>query len=302
MKEQIWKWIKRYGVTAWLVIVVAALIVSGTYAAYINFDVVKRVVSTGKSERAYFSSNYLYLTGKDETAYSSRRIIPTQVKNDNGEVTGNSFTVQVCNYTYGNREAVNLNSFHYDFQVKAISITGDALPEGITDITVNGTPMGADGKLTIPNSFDAGIAKMDSYRFRVPEALRNKIKLEIVAEPRSYSATDNQKLAAVIILSDTTPGNTWTGRFIDDKNNLPAEYEGFNYEVSGHGAGTVTIQWNDKLQISPWVGATGNSYSFAVKDAETYQFQFYRANKPEFTINSWSEMESLITVSFEPIA
>ena len=46
MKDQIWKWIKRYGVTVWLTVAAIALLVSVSYAAYINLDLAITAANT----------------------------------------------------------------------------------------------------------------------------------------------------------------------------------------------------------------------------------------------------------------
>lgn len=98
----------------------------------------------------------------------------------------------------------------------------------------------------------------------------------------------------------------WTGHFIDAKTKDPDSYDAFNYEISGNGAGTVTIKWGNTLQLSKWVtDGKQDSYSFKVDDATTaIQFQFYRNPKVPLEFNEtdqaakWSELEKLVEVTF----
>lgn len=312
MKDQIWKWIKRYAVTIWLVAAVIGLVAAGTYAAYVNFDIVKRVVSLGKENRTYFSSNYLYLMDKNETDYTTRRLSGTPVK-EGDTVTGYNFTVQVCNYLYGNEELVNPKKI--DYQLKA-SWKGGKIPENVKDITVTqgsttASFLAEEGKLTLSGTLPANQATKQEYTFFVPAALKDTAQLEIVVEPTdasSYSATNQQKLAAVITLAEQTPNHTWTGHFIDDPTyqNQVSDYEGFNYEISGSGKGTVTLTWDSKLTISPWfkddADATLNNTTctFDVDSNKTsaYQLQFYRADNEAFDALSWDDLETWVTVTF----
>ena len=58
--EKIQKWIKQYrGAAVLLGFGVLTLIIYGSFAAYISFNSVKRVVSTGTQSDTMFGSNYL---------------------------------------------------------------------------------------------------------------------------------------------------------------------------------------------------------------------------------------------------
>ena len=80
MRKQILKWIKRYGITVWLLVAILALAVTVSYAAYVNREINKFVLATGKGNQAFFSSNCLYLVDAKETQYRNRRISPTQAQ------------------------------------------------------------------------------------------------------------------------------------------------------------------------------------------------------------------------------
>ena len=139
--------------------------------------------------------------------------------------------------------------------------------------------------------------------------MKNKIEIQIVAEPTSESAeaVNSQKLAAVISFADYESVKSWTGHFLDSQANgrTPDDYDAFNYEISGNGAGTVTMTWPESLQLSKWTTdgkqVTG-SYSFDVDGATTaVQFQFYRNPEKlsELSGKSWAELEKLVTVTFK---
>ena len=91
---------------------------------------------------------------------------------------------------------------------------------------------------------------------------------------------------------------------------MPDQYDAFNYEISGNGAGTVTVTWSDKLLLSQWAmkyepvydnKTSTYSYDFTVDDLTTVkQFQFYR-NPEKLELldgKKWSDIENLVTISF----
>ena len=305
MKEQILKWIKRYGVTIWLIAATLALAVSVSYAAYVNLDIKKYVLSTGKGNQAFFSSNYLYLMDNEKVQYSSRRVPST--KETGAEFY--TFPVIICNHVYGNPELVNLDDITYKLQVTLLP-NGGALPTDLSGITVNGAAFSGE-TMELTNTLTGAVAQEDTYTFRVPDSLKEKVIFQIVAAPAdedSLRATNNQKLAALITIADRTVTNGWSGRFLDDIHNAPRDYSGFNYEISGAGEGTVTLTWSgDILRISPWFTPEGITWgtgtcSFPVggeNSPTAYQLQFYIQDKDRIP-NDWPGMESQVEVAFAP--
>ncbi|MGN0425364.1 MAG: hypothetical protein ACI4FY_08610 [Acetatifactor sp.] len=319
MKRQMTKWIKEYGMLLLLILTVVILAVAGSYAAYVNFSSVKRVVSTGKGSQVYFSSNYLYLVGKDETSYGMRKIAPSVTQDGNYY----SVTIQVCNYVYGNTEQVNANSINYSLTVTLLSSDGGSLPAEARNVSLNGVNFGDNQAVTTSQvTLPAGQATMHSYTIQVPVAIKDSIRLQVVAVPvndASYAAVENQKLAAILTMTELSLTNNWTGRFIDDQNVMPAGYDGLNYEISGIGEGTVTISWDPVVvQISPWFVEdlkkdivdsakiiTGSDFcSFPVggeNQPSAYQLQFYKAGTNSFSnVISWEDMKTKVTVTYSP--
>ena len=299
MKETIWKWIKQYRVaTGIFSIGMLTLIVSGSFAAYTSFNSVKRVVSTERRSDTMFGSNYLTLLNLTDNNYSIRRITLSE------EEKNNTFTVKVCNYAWGDESLYNTKDITYTVQANLIAMDGGKLPESITKIRINDIAFKANGKCTLTSQdLKAGKARENTYRFELPAELKNKIEIQIVAEPTNESAeaVNSQKLAAVISFADYESVKSWTGHFLDSQANgrTPADYDAFNYEISGNGAGTVTMTWPESLQLSEWTTDAG-SYSFDVDGATTaVQFQFYRNPKNEINAKTWAELEKLVTVTFE---
>lgn len=303
MKETIWKWIKQYRVAAGIFSIgMLTLIVSGSFAAYTSFNSVKRVVSTERRSDTMFGSNYLTLLNLTDNNYSIRRITLSE---EDGK---NTFTVKVCNYAWGDESLYNTKDITYTVQAKLIAMDGGKLPESITNISINAIPFKANGECELTSQkLSAGKASENTYSFELPAELKNKIEIQIVVEPTSESeeAVNSQKLAAVISFADYESVKSWTGHFLDSQANgrTPADYDAFNYEISGNGAGTVTMTWPESLQLSKWTTdgkQMTDSYSFDVDSATTaVQFQFYRNPENKIDAKTWAELEKLVTVTFE---
>ena len=313
------KWIKRYGITVWLLVAILALAVTVSYAAYVNREINKFVLATGKGNQAFFGSNYLYLVDAEETQYRNRRISPPQ-----NELT---FPVIICNYVYGNNQLVNIDDITYSFAVKLYPNGGSELPSGVEQIyvTVDGAGnqnLNAAGSLEISGQkLPGGTANSHEYEIVIPEALKDKVLFEITATPNdaSLSATNNQKLAAMITIADKTVSHGWSGRFLDDTTYAPSYYSGFNYEISGTGEGTITLSWDPRLEISKWflddnglkkpqntnsdryyeiTLPVGGKDENDVERPAAYQLQFYLAGVLP-TDTAWSDLTSMVKVQFQ---
>ena len=302
MKETIWKWIKQYRVAAGIFSIgMLIFIVSGRFAAYTSFNSVKRVVSTERRSDTMFGSNYLTLLNLTDNNYSIRRITLSE------EEDKNTFTVKVCNYAWGDESLYNTKDITYTVKATLIAMDGGNLPENIIKIKINDITFDANGECELTNQeLKTGKAKENTYIFELPAELKNKIEIQIVAKPtdESAEAVNSQKLAAVISFADYESVKSWTGHFLDSQTgHIPADYDAFNYEISGNGAGTVTMTWPESLQLSKWT-TNGKqvigSYSFDVDGATTaVQVQFYRNPEKEIDAKTWAELEKLVTVTFE---
>ena len=107
-------------------------------------------------------------------------------------------------------------------------------------------------------------------------------------------------------------GQAQAKHFIDskEKDKTPEQYDAYNYEISGNGAGTVTVTWPDSLLLSEWVIKDGkqvekgenntSSYTFTVDGSTTaVQFQFYKnPAKLNALEKTWDALESSVTVTF----
>lgn len=279
---------------------VLTLIIYGSFAAYTSFNSVKRVVSTGTQSDTMFGSNYLSLLNLSDTNYPVKRISLSDDMNC-------TFTVLVGNYVWGDELLYNPKDITYTVTAKLLSMDGGDLSADYSSIKINGTPFGDAGELTSKNQkLPTGKAATNEYKFEIPGTLKDKVKIQIVAEPDASSkeAVNNQKLAAILSFSGYEAVKNWTGHFLDSKNKNPNQYDAFNYEISGNGSGSVTVVWKDSLQLSKWTTGgkqVNNSYTFTVDGSTTaVQFQFYRNPEKVSDLDGkdWKDLEKLVKVSF----
>ncbi len=296
------KWIRQSKAAAIFLLAGAMLLaIYGSFAAYTNFNSVKRVVSTGTQSDTMFGSNYLTLMNLSDTSIPVKRI---SLAESNGTYT---FTVQICNYVWGDPTLYNPKDITYKVTAKLISMDGGKLPDNCTDIKMKGQTFGKDGALTLGSqSLATGSAQTKSYSIVIPKELKDKIKIQIEAAPESISAdtVNNQKLGAILSFADYEVTKNWTGHFIDSQTERkPDDYDAFNYEISGNGAGTVTVTWNDRLLLSKWATndkQQNGSYTFNVDGSTTaIQFQFYKNPEKWSALEDWEALEKLVTVKFK---
>lgn len=296
-------------ITLWLVLASAALLVTGSFAAYTAVDYVKRVISTSKGEQPRFSSNYLYLVDKSEEDYSHRWVTP--VTNDRDETC--AIVLWVNNYLYGMIDEPNTRDISYKLQVTVMDTNGNPLQDE-SGVTVDGTQPSSYNITHKLQAAAKGVHK--DHTISVSKELIGHIVLKIVAEPTeySYSATGHQKLAAIIHLSDGAQSSGWRGKFMDIDSRPVAEYDGYNYEMSGTGEGTLILSWDKALQISPWfldqykltpaevdgrwqismqVGGQDNAQQ---ERPSAYQIQFYKADREFIDSLTWPQLEAMVTV------
>lgn len=297
------KWIRQSKAAAILLLAGAMLLaIYGSFAAYTNFNSVKRVVSTGTQSDTMFGSNYLTLMNLSDTSIPVKRI---SLAGNNDNYT---FTVQVCNYVWGDESLYNPRPITYTMTAELISMHGGSLPEGCTGIKMKDTPFDTDGTCNLGSqTLDTGDAKTNEYKIEIPTSLKDKIKIKIIAEPEQSSeeAVNFQKLAAILSFADYEVSKNWTGHFIDSQTHTPDDYDAFNYEISGNGAGTVTVTWEDSILLSKWVTndkQQNGSYTFNVDGSTTaIQFQFYKNPEKlnELKEKTWEDLETLVTVEFK---
>lgn len=299
---------EKYGIAICLAVCVLLLCVAGSYAAYTNFSSAKRVVSAQADEHILFSSNMLYTENKDtESSFYQRKRIALTENND--------FVVEIYNYDPGDTAVYCHQNIIYQLKVTLLSGFGspeeykvsDGTTEHFFSIDSNGAYTLVIDQLTLYGEQ----LSTHSFRFHIPEQDKNQMKMCVEAIPmeESYGATNQKKLAAVILTGEMITSKTWSGQLVDVQSERePDDYDGFNYEISGNGEGTVTLEWDpDILTINPWfvsqtgaVSVSDGAIKFAVGgDGQpfAYQTQFYKADKWDTSI-SWENLVEKIKVIF----
>ena len=87
-----------------------------------------------------------------------------------------------------------------------------------------------------------------SYKIYFPSA-SSKVCLKLTAAPAN-THTDLRTIGAILAVSDKSSiqSDGWTGDFNDPTTKTPAEYDAFNYIITGHGDSTkATIKWNSNV-------------------------------------------------------
>ena len=299
-----------YKIAICLLMLVAIAALSFSFAAYTSFNTAKRVVSTTKAEDVRFSSNYLVLTDINDNTLTSRKVTAT----DNEDTS--SFTLQICNYIYGNEAMFNSKAIKYTLKVKIVVLDLDEVE--LNQIKIDGQSFSTENK-DITDTLSGGVANKNDYVFSFPESYKSKIRFEISAKPTdaSKSATNDKKLSANITLSTLVISNGWSGKFIDDKTSKNVkDYDGFNYELSGKGSGVIKLTIDERLCLSKWFitdncipypventkedGSKTYSYLLYVpKDVEAFQFQLYRnKDNPIDDAMSWTALSNMVTVEY----
>lgn len=294
---------KQYGMIICLTALVLFFCIAGSYAAYTNFSSAKRVVSAQSESQMLFLSDMLYIESKntESNAYQRKRVV---LGEDNG------FTFEIYNYNPGNQELCCDRDITYTLKANVISDTGslnsykiryDMHEYSIEEVNAGALHLTLTGNKLCTHSF----------RLIVPEEDKNQmmISVEAVPDDACYEVTNQKKLAAVILTGDLIAQKTWSGKLLDEQtDHAPNDYDGFNYEISGNGEGTVTVEWDpDVLAISPWFQSqttaeivSKGAVRFTVggnDQPSAYQTQFYKASNWNSEI-SWQDMKSLITVNF----
>lgn len=302
-------WMKKNWGMACLLGAVVLLCITGSLAAYTNFSYARRVVAAKTENRTLFSSNLLYTEDKttESGLYRTKKITLSQ---------NNSFLIEIYNYQLGDTKTYNNQTITYTLQCTLLasgdSVSGYSIQSGET--TYSFSAQDGNYVATIKNqTLERNVLSVNRFVFNVPEADRDKMKLciEAIPEETSYNATNSKKLAAVILTGEMTVEKNWTGRLLDSQDGRsPNQYDGFNYEISGNGQGTVTLSWDTSvLKISPWFeGDTGGtlntvdgwaSIEFSVGGDDqplSYQTQFYWIGKPQNI--DWQPLSQKIKVSF----
>lgn len=296
-----------------VVVIFAVLLLIGGFAAsaaYINLNMVKRVVSTQGFGGTPFSSNYLLLVPKDTTTYSVKNIYCPE-----GADTA-EFEINVCNYVQNDPSKLNENDISYAFILTLQNSEGTINTGTFSGLSVtdnNGVSYSfTNGICRISDRLLTGNRKsVDTYSIIIPKQMVSSVELRAEAEPTdssSYSAVNGNKLGRIFTFSEyNASSTTWTGSFSET---TADGYDAFNYIIKGQGKGTVTLTWDhSQLEINRVflennglaVTSEGSISKLTIEVDSTagqnrYDIQFYKTENGIYT--DMGTINGYVTVNF----
>lgn len=329
-----------------VVIVVLLLLLPVSYAAYTSVTSARRVVSTAGGADVLFSSNYLPTLLQEEMEGNSKgekyKNIPIsyQVNSTN---TTQAVYVSVCNYAQGyptewsdqdityhikftlvdreNHETIEQNKTYTDKSGKEVS--GSEILKKEFKVS-KGIVSSTSGTVSIPITYDGqkleatGTVSQNMYTVFLDTTYADivGVKIEVLTENNS-PAYSGYGLGGVLYLNgyETEATTGWSGEIQEGSgtnSKKSTEYTGFNYEVSGSGAGTVQVTWDkDQFAISKIFLADMEQYlvkddsnngsiSFKVGEADQgdrFFIQFYRVGQPKQDV-SWDNLKEKFDCKF----
>lgn len=288
------------------------------YARYTNSQHAQRTIAPYDLGGARFSSNYL------NSGNSCDNVRTLYVTNP---ASRPSTTVTVCNYQQGKQTQPNDQNITYDITARLVKydagsaekyVAVDAAYLSANSLTAYSVDVkkGSAAAITLGNTvvqtiyedctLTAGTPISDAFSIKFSANFAENqpnLYLELIAEPSDGGLPTLRGVFKTGIRAEGA-SNSWTGIFADDTANAPADYDGFNYTVSGTGSGTFTLKWDStKVVLSDAsvrallsiAGAVqvGSSISFPV-DSDTvsrYDLQFYKVNVAGMT---WPNMNEVL--------
>ena len=226
-------------------------VVRGSYAAYTSQAFQRGVARHGNTEKIRFTSNYLQncASGTEPANYSGRTILYAETSKQAEEI---SFDIYIYNYANGNTDLTSEREIKYDL---TITFNGDneedysvISDDGKSFTKNNGTSYTLNNQTLASRSPDS-----HKYTLKFPGKDIDKLKITVTAVPTNLSITNNQILAAIIAPCTGATTNKFhaEGKYVDQDNETPTDYAGFNYEISiSSGTANATLTWKtDTVEI-----------------------------------------------------
>lgn len=291
--------------------------VGGSFAAYTSQAYQRGVARNRDNETVRFTSNYLQACANttDSKDYAGRTVLFSESTAEDSQISVDIF---VYNYANGNENLVSQKDITYDMNITfESSNTGNSYSVRVDD---------GDVQTVQSNKFEQSNVRLagrraSSHKYTVtfPASDLDKLKITAVATPTvsSLSATNNQKLAAVIVpcVGSSTNEFSYSSKFIDQiATNSPKEFAGFNYEVSiSSGVADATLKWkkdiveidkfflinlgkNDKEIASILAAGTLTFTMNQTKGTGDYLIPFYIKDKTKIT-DDWNCMGITFTAT-----
>lgn len=274
-----------------LVLSCAALLATGTYAAYTSYASVKQVALARTLDTTggiRFSSLYLYPLDDDvsDTSYLERTIGVTNTSEDL------YIDITVCNYPQGSTASFNDKDISYTFDVTF------PYASGIDPINAPGSLQG--GK---PSTFTHTIIVPQNA---IDTVSSDYITVVVTPDEASKGAAQGKKLAAKLkIVPMKAAASGWTGQIMLESDKELSEHDAINYYIHGTEECYMILSWGEKIDLGQWSRksldvdeklSTNNSVTIHVGGSgqpTSYYLQFYRKQPA-----SDGEIEQSLGISF----
>ncbi len=302
------------------VLVAAAIAVTVTATAEFTKSYrAKRVVAAYATEGMLFSSNHLQASV--EPTYSTVWVD----RSDAADETIQSFDniITICNYAQGNPTKYYGKTINYTLTTAIVQLVKTDNGDGTESVSIqpytgaapavkiDGQPM----QSSYSGSLLEGRDRENAYTLSLPRSMLtgDKLYVMLTATPTGASYTDLGPIWGLfdIAIKPDASATGWHIESTDNRANAIGEYAGYNFRLSGSGAGTVTLGWDaSKLEINEifkdsvsaaapgslpagWSGMTAVQFHVDAASKNNYDIQFYPASAG--AVASWNDVEVQMT-------
>lgn len=313
----------RYIVIALVLLTLITVAGIIAYSEFTKSSRTKRVIASYGGSGELFSSNYLE---KHMSSDLTKRYVYTMTESSPAVTV-----VTVCNFAQGNQTVIYERDIPYTLTARFVTVSGNtATPASAGEVDSNTVALSFfDGTATSEKTLNSSTLSWQfsstlshlaatthelvvTFNAGFPLTTGN-LELEIVAEPaHELPAVSTIDAVFTTQLSTSAAVQAWEG-YVDENMavpKVPADFDGFNYVISGNGSGTCKLSW-DSAKVTPSAlfladmgltpaddtAANWKYVEFSV-DSDTkdrYDLQFYRATG---AVNSSGLIESAETVTF----
>lgn len=260
--SKIRKMFKKYWITIWLAIATVAcgccLVAFAKYDN--NHNTTKRVIAADKSSEDFFTSNTLRNGGANSTVFKPA-----------GYNENTDFEIYIYNYDRTDTGEPYPETINYKLSVALINENDETLTEtqaenllgnvelllyGYTNNVKDSEPLDSFGKKLTSKDYNmslvpgTGTYLSDHFTLTIPSGAIDKAYLKITAQPNppeSYPGLSALSGVFSVQTQTISLSSGWTGEFSTNSSNLPKNYDGFNYVITGSGSETKRLSWDASL-------------------------------------------------------
>lgn len=340
--NKIWRLFKKHWITVWVIVAAVSLCGIFAYAKFAdNKNFTKRVIAADTGNKTLFTSNYL-----TESHYKNFKTVP---KSTSGSTF---FEITVYNYDRNNPSTFYPTEINFSLNASLYKSSGTQLYNATNDATALNAILGSDviniykgsktstpiivlDKDSVSASESQALAPEEgeksastTYYIEMPASVIDKdVYVKLEADPTA-NHSDIYAIDAYFYVK-TNSVDLSTGWNVDLNENTsvttPAEYDGFNFVITGNGSATKTLSWDNTLlspnkqQIAQLFGITlsGSESSISISlpsatdNSGQYNIQFYvvdenaRKRIDGYTDNentvhapmTWGQLEATVTLN-----